>query len=217
MRSKIIGIKSWAVFAFIVFAMTLCTGAAHAQSFQLSVFGGIDHVFAYGSEDDYVLGANDFPVTPAHTPQILGASLTFFFTENFGLELDGRYVFSSKVTLEDPSDQDTVEIDTAKHYSLTLNLLYHFMSGKLRPYIAAGGGFDKLMAADATYTTEYGFEITLEAPEKTVDAIANFGAGMNYFLSSSLGLKLDVRYMVIFADPENVNTVNAVLGVFVRF
>jgi outer membrane beta-barrel protein len=209
--------KSWTVFVFIVFALPLLTGTAHAQKFQFSVFGGINHVFEYGSEDDYVLGGNDFPVTPAHTPPALGASFAYYFSENLGLELDWRYVLSSKVTLEDPSDQDTVEIDSSKHYSLTLNLIYQFMSGKLRPYIVAGGGFDKLMAKDATYTTEYGFEITLEAPEKTLDAVANFGAGLNYFVSDSVALKLDVRYVMIFSDPHNVNNLSAVGGLSFRF
>jgi outer membrane beta-barrel protein len=209
--------KNWAVLIFTVFAIPFLTGAAYAQKFQFSVFGGINHVFKYGSEDDFVLGENHFPVTPTHTPPIFGASLSLFFSENLGLELDWRYVFSSKVILVDPSDQDTVEIDSSKHYSLTLNLLYQFMSGKLRPYVVAGGGFDNLSAEDATYTSEYGFAITLEAPEKTLDAVANFGAGMNYFVSDNLGLKLDVRYVMIFADPNNVNNLSAVFGVSFRF
>lgn len=209
--------KSWTVLVFIVFALPLLTGSAHAQKFQFSVFGGLNHVFEYGSEDDYALGENDFPVTPAHTPLALGASLAYYFSENLGLELDWRYVLSSKVTLEDPSDQDTVAIDSSKHYSLTLNLLYQFMSGKLRPYVLAGGGFDKLLAEDATYTSDYGFEITLEAPEKTLDAVANLGAGLNYFVSDSLALKLDVRYVMIFADPKNVNSLSSVVGFSLRF
>lgn len=209
--------KTWAVLVFIVFAIPLLTGTAYAQKFQFSVFGGINHVFEYGSEDDFILGENHFPVTPAHTPPTFGASLTFFFSENLGLEMDWRYVFSSKVTLVDPSDQDTVEIDSSKHYSLILNLLYQFMSGKFKPYVVAGGGFDNLSAEDATYTSEYGFAITLEAPEKTLDAVANFGAGLNYFVSDNLGLKLDVRYVMIFADPNNVNNLSAVVGLSFRF
>jgi outer membrane beta-barrel protein len=209
--------KSWAVLVFAVFALPLFAGTAYAQKFQLSVFGGLNHVFEYGSENDYALGQNDFPVTPSHTPPVLGASLAYRFTERLGLELDWRYVLSSKVTLEDPSDQDTVEIDSSKHYSLTLNLLYQLMSGKLRPYVLAGGGFDKLQAKDAEYTSEYGFEITLEAPEKTLDAVFNFGAGLNYFLSESMALKLDVRYVMIFADPNNVNNLSTVVGVVFRF
>jgi len=209
--------KSWAVLVFIVLALPVLSGTAYAQKFQFSVFGGINNVFEYGSEDDYILGGNDFPVTPAHTPPTLGVSFAYLFSENLGLELDWRYVLSSKVTLEDPSDQDTVEIDSSKHYSLTLNLIYQFMSGKLRPYIVAGGGFDKLMAKDATYTSDYGFEITLEVPEKTLDAVANFGAGLNYLMSDSIALKLDVRYVMIFADPNNVNNLSAVVGLSFRF
>jgi outer membrane beta-barrel protein len=209
--------KSWAVLVFIVFALPLFTGTVHAQKFQFSAFGGINHIFKYGSEDDYILGGNDFPITPAHTPPVLGVSFAYIFSENLGLELDWRYVLSSKMTLEDPSDQDTVEIDSSKHYSLTLNLIYQFMSGKLRPYVVAGGGFDKLMAEDVTYTSDYGFEITLEAPEKTLDAVANFGAGLNYFMSDNFALRLDVRYVMIFADPKNVNNLSAVAGLSFRF
>lgn len=209
--------KPWAVLVFIVFILPLFAGTAHAQNFQLSVFGGINHVFEYGSEDDYVLGGNDFPVTPSHSPLTLGASFAYFFSESLGLELDWRYVLSSKVILEDPSDQDTVEIDSSKHYSLMLNVIYQFSSGKLRPYLVAGGGFDKLMAEDATYTSDYGFEITLEAPEKTLDVVANFGAGLNYILNARVMLKLDVRYVMIFSDPNRVNNLSAVAGLSFRF
>ncbi len=209
--------KTRAVLVFILFTLPLVSGTAYAQRFQLSVFGGLNHVLEYGSENDYALGENDFPVTPSHTPPVLGASLAYHLSEHLGLELDWRYVLSSKVTLEDPSDQDTVEIDSSKHHSLTLNLLYQFMSGTLRPYILAGGGFDKLLAEDAEYTSEYGFDIMLEAPEKTLDAVFNFGAGLNYFLSDSMALKLDVRYVMIFADPNNVNNLSAVVGLSFRF
>lgn len=209
--------KHWAVLAVIFFVLPLFAGTAHAQKFQLSVFGGLNHVFEYGSEDDYAIGENDFPVTPSHTPLAFGASFAYFFAQNLGLELDWRYVLSSKATLEDPSDLDTVAIDSSKHYSLTLNLLYQFTSGKLTPYILAGGGFDKLLAEDATYTSDYGFEITLEAPEKTLDAVFNFGAGLHYFMSDSMALKLDVRYVMIFADPNNVNNLSAVVGLTFRF
>lgn len=207
--------KSVAV--FILFALPFLVGTAHAQKFQLSVFGGINHVFKYGSESDYALGENDFPVTPAHTPLALGASLAYFFTENLGLELDWRYALSSQVMLEDPSDQDTVQIDSSKHYSMTLNLLYQLMSGKLRPYILVGGGIDELLAEDVTYISKYGFEIALEAPTKTLDAAANFGVGLNYFMSSRVALRLDVRYVMIFADPNNVNNLSAVVGLSFRF
>jgi hypothetical protein len=73
------------------------------------------------------------------------------------------------------------------------------------------------MAEDTTYTSEYGFEITLETPEKTLDAVANFGAGLNYFVSDNLAVKLDVRYVMILADPNNVNNLSAVIGLSFLF
>ncbi len=184
--------------------------------FQISILGGIDTVSKYGSEADYVLGQNDFPVTPAHKPASFGASIGYF-TGNIGIELDGRYYLSSKVILEDPSDQDTVEINTSKHYSLTLNLFYQLSSGNLRPYLVIGGGVDKFSAKDETYITEYGYEVEFLAPVKTTDSLAQVGGGIHYLLSSNAGVRLDVRYVLIFADPDNVSSVNIMAGAFIRF
>jgi len=200
-----------------IFSFCFLTTNVHAQKVQLSVFGGWNHVFEYGSEDNYVLGENDFPVTPAHTPFNFGMTLGIFFTDNIGVELDGRYALSSKVILKDPSDQDTVEIDTAKHYAITLNFVYRFLNSRFRPYFLAGGGIDKLLAKDETYTTEYGYDIEVLAPEKTTDAIANIGAGIQFFILSNLGARLDVRYIIIFDDPDNQNNLNLTLGLFFKF
>jgi len=146
--------KKAMLFIFIL-AFIVSGGFAQHKKFQFSVFGGLNHVFEYGSEDDYEMGENNFPVTPAHTSGNFGAAFAYFFTANIGLELDGRYTLSSKVTLEDPADQDTVEINTSKHYSVTLNFIYQFLSGNLKPYLVVGGGIDKLLAKGETYTSEY--------------------------------------------------------------
>ena len=208
--------RPW-VIAILLFSLLVLAGSARAQKFQFSIFGGINHVFQYGSEENYVLGENDFPVTPSHTPGILGASVAYFFSESFGLEADGRYTFSTKATLVDPSDQDTVEVDTSKHLSLTLNLIYLLSAGNLKPYLVAGGGFDSVSAEEKNYISEYGFEITVEPPESTTDALANFGAGLIYSISPSVGIRLDVRYVLIFAEPQSVKSLNAVLGASFRF
>ena len=211
-RRKQILILFLGILSFLFF-----TKATHAQKFQVSVFGGLNHLFEYGSEDDYVLGENDFPVTPSHTSANFGVAFAYFFTDNLGLELDGRYTLSSKVTLLDPSDQDTVEIDTAKHYALTLNFIYRFLSDSFRPYIVAGGGIDKLLTKEETYTSEYGYEIVLEAPEKTVDLVVNVGAGIQYFIKPNLGAKFDFRYVLIFDDPNNLSSLNFAFGAFFIF
>jgi len=190
---------------------------AYAQRLQVSLSGGWNRVFEYGSEDDYVLGENDFPVTPAHTPFNFGAALALFFTDKIGVELDGRYALSSKVTLVDPSDQDILEIDSAKHYSITLNFVYRFLEGRLRPYVLVGGGIDKLLSKEETYISEYGFQIEFLPPEKTIDPIANIAAGVQFFIRSRLGARFDLRYSIIFDDPDNQNSLNVTFGLFFCF
>lgn len=199
----------------LTFAVSFSFG--QQKRFQLFVFGGVNHVFEYGSEDDYVMGENDFPVTPAHTPANLGAAFAYFFTENIGIELVGRYTLSSQAILRDPSDQDTVKIDTSRHYSFSLNLLYQTLKGKLKPYFVLGGGIDKLLVKEEIYISSFGYEIEFIAPEKTIDYFANFGVGIHYFISPSLGARVDVRYILIFDDPNNVMSLSPVVGLFLRF
>lgn len=206
----------------ILFVLSLLFGlclpqSSLAQKFQLSLFGGVNHVFTYGSEDDYVFGENDFPVMPPHTPANFGASITMFFTKNIGMELDARYTVSSQVSLRDPSDEDTVAIDASKHYAITLNVLYRFLEGNVRPYFVFGGGVDKLLAEDRTYVSEYGWEVEFLAPEKTVDPVANLGAGVNYSFSPNLGIRFDLRYILIFGDPDKISNLNGTLGISVGF
>lgn len=188
-----------------------------AQKFQFSVFGGINHVFTYGSEQDYVFGENDFPVTPSHTPFNFGAAFSAFLTHNIAVELDGRYTLSSQVTLIDPSDNDTVAIDTTKHYTFTLNVLYRFLEGKIRPYVVFGGGVDKLMGEDKTYVTEYGWDVEFIAPVITLDPVANIGGGVHYFVSPNLAIKAELRYVLIFSEPDRLASLNGVLGVSFLF
>jgi len=190
---------------------------ALAEKYQFSLFGGVNHVFNYGAVEDYVPGENDFPVTPAHTPANIGASFALYFSEKVALELDGRFTLSSKLTLVDPSDDDRVTIDSSRHYSVTLNLLYRFLKGDVRPYLALGGGVDKILAEDKAYITEYGFEVEFLAPERTIDPVANLGGGVHFFVSANLGIRFDLRYVIIFSEPETIGSLNGVLGVCFLF
>jgi outer membrane protein W len=187
---------------------------------QITIFGGLNHVMEYGSEDDYVFGENDFPVTPAHTPPAFGLSYTHFFFKKIGFEVDFRYFLSSKLTLEDPSDGDKVKIDSSKYYAITGNFIYRILSGKFRPYLLLGAGFDTLVdVEDQELTTEYGFPLILYAPEKKTDFVANAGVGVKYFISSSFGTRFDIRYIFMpkTDDHPAINSFNFVFGIFYGF
>lgn len=190
------------------------------QRIMFSFFGGLNKVMEYGSVDDYILGENDFPVTPSHTPACFGAAFGISLFGGLGLEVDGRYFSGSQVVLEDPSDGDRLTLDTTKHVSLTANLIFRMGSGRLQPYLLAGAGIDSLSGAEEqTLISENGYEITLIPPADTTDWIFNAGGGLTYWMTSRLGLRLDLRYVLIpgAEDLPSVTSWNAVAGLAVRF
>lgn len=189
----------------------------NGQEFQLSIIGGINHVFEYGSEKDYSPGENDFPITPSHSAPCLGLGLSYFFIDSLGVELDSYYCPGSKVNLTDPSDDDSVAYRTGNHLALTLNLIYRYKMGNFSPYFIVGGGIDKLLAKDQFYTSAHGYEIEFTAPDKTLDLMADIGGGIHYLFRPNAGVMVDIRYMIIFAKPDNVTGMNLMVGAFIRF
>jgi hypothetical protein len=205
--------------AYLAGFLVLITGLAAAEDlrFQLALSGGIGHIFAYGSEKNYVQGENDFPVTPAHTPPYLGLSFSSFLTETLKLELDGRYAFRSRITLIDPSDDDSVEIDTAAQSFLSLNICYQCIRCNFRPYLLVGGGVNWIAVKEKTYTTYLGYEIDFSGPEKKTALMLQMGWGLDVPFGPSLGARVDVRFFYLFADPDNIPILFAGVGVFYLF
>lgn len=199
--------------------LALSPGICRAQKIQASLLTGGCRTFAYGAERDYALGENDFPVTPAHTSFQLGGALGVSLNDKLLLELDGRLVFSSPVTLEDPSDEDTVRIDTSNHLLMGVNLVYRLSEGRFRPYVLLGAGLDKVFAEDTTVMSEYGFEIIFEAPsgKESLDPMINIGTGGLFALNQRLALRLDARYVLIMDSPNTQNGLSLLLGLTAWF
>ncbi|NIM17775.1 MAG: outer membrane beta-barrel protein [Candidatus Aminicenantes bacterium] len=189
-------------------------GKGKESKWQISLLAGIDRVPVYGADSEYVPAENDFPVTPAHSPVCLGGSLVYFLNERAALELGGRYYSGTTVTLKDPSDQDTVDVNTAAHFSVIANFIFYAGKGNFRLYLTAGAGIDTIFAEDKTYTSAYGYEIEFLAPGKKVDFLINVGNGLQFYLSSNFGITLDARYIVIFDEPSNLKSLNLMAGVF---
>jgi len=194
-------------------------GAVFAQDkkFKFSLIGGISSVFEYGSAEDYSLGENDFPVTPSHMPPYFGLSFSYFFANNVRAELDWRYVLSSKIVLSDPSDNDTIEIDTSKQYFASLNIVYQYLPFKFRPYVLVGGGINKLLAEAGIYISEFGYEIEWGIPYKTTALFAQFGGGLDVPLSLSFGVLADVRFVYLFTEQNDILSLFAGIGAYFLF
>lgn len=187
------------------------------KRFQLTLFGGLNHVFAYGAAGDYALGSNDFPVTPGHTPLAFGAAFSLRLGDRLEIELRGDYTLSSTLALSDPSDGDTVSISSAKHMAGSLNVLWTLFDAGLRPYLVVGGGMDKLVGDAFTVQSGLGYDVTFLAPTKTLSFFANAGGGVRLPLTASLAAQIDVRYRLIFSKPHSVNGFFATAGLGWRF
>jgi outer membrane protein W len=207
--------------ALILAALLAVAAMGQAQSgkVQITAFYGVNQHYEYGSVEDFESGYNHFPVMPAHSPRNFGGSFAYFFTRWFGLEYDMRSTGRTEVTLTDPSDGDTLTIQTPKHLSITLNVLLEPLRGRISPYILLGGGINRVQAVDETYITEYGFEVIMQTPseDSRVDMLVQAGAGVNALVYKYFGLRADVRYMVVFDDPYQVRSLNATLGLIARF
>lgn len=102
-----------------------------------------------------------------------GLGFGYNVTKNWGAELELRYA---------PTDTDNPDQDINVS-SAAINALYHFNpDGALVPYLTAGLG--------GMYFRAEG------ADDDDLDAVLNAGAGVKYFVSNDLALRLDARYLL---------------------
>lgn len=181
--------------AFILLSIVSISSLAEEKKNQISILGGINAVSESGSVSDYAPGFNDFPVTPGHKNTSFAFSYARFISSNLGVELDFRYHLGTEVTLTDPSDQESVAVDTLNNYSVTGNILCKFSSDTVQPYVAGGVGMNVLSPYEKEFTSDRGSVIIITAPEKTSNLIFNVGAGL--IIGQPAGLRLDVRYASI--------------------
>jgi hypothetical protein len=192
--------------------------AAQERRLELSILGGVNSHFAYGSASDYALGTNDFPITPVHTSPAFGLGLAYR-AGRWGFELDVRATLAAKVLMSDPSDGDAVEIDTYPHLAAGLNVFFQPWTGRIRPYLLAGGGVDAVFARDRSYTSRFGYAIAVSAPrgKDRFDPEVHTGGGLFIDFSRSLGLRIEARYVWVFDDPKPVRSVQAFAGLVLGF
>ncbi len=109
-----------------------------------------------------------------------GLVLGYNATAHWGIEGQFNYVDT-----EDNGDEDVAA------YVYHLDALYHFIpENRLVPYVALGAG---------------GINYDYDRPGVSNDAyfLANYGAGLKYFLGESVALRADVRHIISFNDTNN--------------
>lgn len=186
--------------------------------FQVAFQVGVQRHFAYGSETDYVPGENDFPVTPAHNASVFALSMSYAFKPWLALEYDGRFIGAAKLALSDPSDGDVLRCRSNRHFSFALGLVFRAPRGRLRPYVAVGGGLDRLEAKEETVVSDHGYEIYLAAPPESelIAPLIQLGGGVEVGVFKMIGIRLDGRYAIVLADAATVRALSLTAGLFLR-
>ncbi len=178
------------------------------------VFGKGSFVGKTGSEDQYKEGENDFPIASPFTIGGLGMGLkTDIYPLFFGIEF--HYNLRGKTTLTDPSDNDTVNINTYNYASGFIMFGTNLIKKKrLTLFINTGIGLSYALNTEMkTYVSDYGYETQIEPPEKKYPLTAFAGLGMKIHFNSFLGFLLNTRYQ--YMDQNPAQSALCVLGGFV--
>ena len=127
---------------------------------------------------------------------VYGLAIGYNLSEHWALEGVGS--FSYDVT------SDNNHGEGWRVYGVRGDILYHFLpEGRLVPYLAIGGGY-----------------LALEPPrgETDDDFMANYGAGVKFFLTDRVALRADVRHILDFnahdigSHPSRYNNLSYTAG-----
>ena len=119
---------------------------------------------------------------------IYGARLGHYINERFSAEISA---FNGDANRE----HSTANLN-AKYASAAA--LYHFRSGKLRPFVQAGAGVMRLNPQGGKTTTDFA---------------AHWGGGLKYFYKPDLLVRADVTHVIDTDVKEGTHSLLAVLGV----
>lgn len=185
--------------AFILICLVVFSTAAYSDV-QFYLFGRGNFIGTSGSESDYEIGANEFPLVFSHQNYGTGFGLKFGGTIFIGLE--GHYNFGGKAIHKDPSDNDTVEMDTYKYTSGFLTLGLNIVRNSVfRLYINGGGGISYYIdAEEKTYVSELGFAVEVDPLEEKYKLAGFGGIGLELYFSQTGGILLNARYLHIDVD-----------------
>jgi len=195
-----------------VFLAVLTTGGYGAVHFY--TIGKAN--FNFTQNTGYEAGANDFSTHEAYTTFGAGYGLTIGSKAFFGLEL--HYNLSGKAILTDPSDNDTVSIDTYKYASGLLLIGFNIVRNPgIRFYIEGGGGIAYgIDIKTKTYISAQGFETIIEPPQKRSPFFGFGGLGIDLYFTHGIGMTVHARYRYLAADDPQ-SAVIALAGLVFSF
>jgi len=201
---------------FLVLIFLIINSESAFSDNRLYFFGMGNFIREAGGASDYEAGTNDFPISSSHQTFGFGAGFSkdfghFFFGPEISYNLNGTTI------LTDPSDNDTVNINTYKFVSLFFNLGFNLVnSDLLRLYINGGGGVNYTLNADSrTYTSQMGYETQISPPDRKFPLSVFGGTGLDFKISPNLSIILSGRYQyIVFKQPQTMIIALAGIAIF---
>jgi hypothetical protein len=191
--------------------------AAGKYNKRFSLFGGLNMFGASGSESDYVAGENDFPVIPSYQAPFVGLSIAFSSSRLSAWGLDFRYGLAGTVDRRDPSDNETVSVDTPQNLAAILFIQRSLIpSGPLSLFVLIGGGVEYRMATEKEYVSSLGSKIVVGKPDKPLAPLVAGGLGLQYMLGGRFGVGAECRVSYAVRKPAQMIIAPA-LALVVKF
>ena len=177
----------------------------------------MNFVRAAGNESDYEVGVNEFPLAAAHTTHGFGAGISSDYGDMF-FGLETHFNLGGTATLTDPSDNDTVDIDTYKYISGLFIVGFNIVhTSRVRLFIQGGGGVSyTLDAKTKIYTSREDYETQIDPPDNKFPVSALVGGGIELDFSDRVGLLFISRYEYLaFDQPQS--KISVLAGLIVSF
>jgi hypothetical protein len=187
----------------LVSVLLMCLTSFAFSKSSLFLFGLGN--FFQDVEGTYEEGVNDFANTSSYQVYGFGLGIMSSSEKTVYTGVEVHYNLQGKVTLTDPSDDDTVEIDTYKNITGLLVLGINIVkSSVIRVFVNGGGGGKYMLSAEEqTFTSSLGYETIIEVPEKKFSLMAFGGGGVIFMFSESIGAFASGRYIHVFKSDEN--------------
>jgi len=209
--------KTICVALVVLMLAAIDLAAAGKKKTSISLLGGLNMFAAIGSDSDYVAGVNDFPVIPSYQAPVLGLRLSFSASRRLAWGLDIRYGLSGTVDRRDPSDNETVSVDTPQNLT-ALIVVQSFLdlTDQLALIISLGGGGEYRLAEEKVFTSSLGNKIYVGKPEKPFSPLLAGGLGLQYMFGDSFGLVAEGRVAYAVRKPAQM-VITPALGLVMRF
>ncbi|MCK5055303.1 MAG: hypothetical protein KAT34_01500 [Candidatus Aminicenantes bacterium] len=208
-------------FLSIFLVVLLLTGVSYSA--DLTLFGAYHSFLSSGSAADYVVGENEFPITDSHGCFGLGLSFTNRVSGSLSWGIEAGYNIGSTAVIRDPSDNDSVEIDTYQHILAFGTIGYRFLErliqgNKISCFVRTGAGIYYLpgtLSTD-TYTTAHNYIIEIEPTDKRIGFAGFAGAGVEVTVYRNFGIVLSGRYLYI-ASQQKQSAIVGRFGLLISF